>query len=134
MNGMMRTQSKHRNHQLVDSLRNLLVEFPGIIQDLFSLNVQRGRDHGIPDYNTVRKSLGIKPISNFNEISSDPETVSRLSRAISNVDSIDLWIGIISEESLPGGNLGEVGAKIVGETFRRIRAGDRFWYESVYPA
>lgn len=114
MNGMMRTQCKHRNHQLVDSLRNLLIEFPGIVQDLFSLNVQRGRDHGIPDYNSMRRLLGIKQISSFQEISSDPETVSRLSRAISNVNNIDLWIGIISEESLPGGNLGEVGAAIVG--------------------
>ena len=114
MNGIMRTQCKQRNNQLVDSLRNLLIQTPGIIQDLFSLNVQRGRDHGIPDYNTVRRSLGIKPISSFSEISSNLETVSRLSRAFSSVENIDLWIGIISEDSLPGGNLGEVGAAIVG--------------------
>lgn len=110
----MRTQCKQRNHKVVDGLRNLLIQTPGIVQDLFSLNVQRGRDHGMPDYNTVRKLLGMRPISSFAEISSNQETVSRLTRAISNVDSIDLWIGIISEQSLPGGNLGEVGATIVG--------------------
>lgn len=133
MNGMMRTQCKHRNNQLVDSLRNMLIETPGIVQDLFSLNVQRGRDHGMPDYNTVRKMLGIKPISTFAEISSDQETVKRLTRAIPSVNDIDLWIGIISEESFSGGNLGEVGAAIVGETFKRVREGDKYWYESAYP-
>jgi hypothetical protein len=29
------------------------------------LNVQRGRDHGIPDYNTVRQILGLNPIRSF---------------------------------------------------------------------
>ena len=96
MNGMMRTQCKQRNHQLVDGLRNLLVEFPGVIQDLFSLNVQRGRDHGMPDYNTVRRLLGFKEIKSFGEISTNKETVSRLSRAVSNPNQLDLWIGIIS--------------------------------------
>ena len=79
MNGLMRTQCKHRNHQLVNGLRNLLVEFPGIIQDLFSLNIQRGRDHGIPDYNSVRRSLGFTPLKSISEISRDRETVKRLS-------------------------------------------------------
>ena len=113
MNGIMRTQCKQRNHQLVDGLRNLLVDTPGFVQDLFSLNVQRGRDHGIPDYNTVRRLLGFKEIKSFGEISKNKETVSRLSRAVSNPNRIDLWVGIISEDSLPGGNLGEVGAVIV---------------------
>lgn len=72
INGIMRTQCKKRNHQLVDSLQNLLIQTPGIVQDLFSLNVQRGRDHGMPDYNTVRVSLGMKPISSFKELSSNP--------------------------------------------------------------
>lgn len=29
---------------------------------------------------------------------------------------------------------GELGAKIAGEQFKAIRDGDRFWYESAYPA
>lgn len=34
---------------------------------------------------------------------------------------------------MKGGILGKVGAAIVGETFKRVRNGDRFWYESAYP-
>ena len=32
------------------------------------LNIQRGRDHGLPDYNTARESLGLKRKESFMEI------------------------------------------------------------------
>lgn len=37
-------------------------------RDLGALNIMRGRDNGLPDYNTVRKYFGLPRISNWSEI------------------------------------------------------------------
>ena len=37
------------------------------------MNIQRGRDHGLPDYNSVRQQLGLEAIESFADISSDDD-------------------------------------------------------------
>lgn len=114
MNGLMRTQCKQKNHQLADGLRNFLTQNPGVTQDLFALNVQRGRDHGLADYNTLRQDLGLQPIKTFSDLTKNKDAVAKLTKAYGQVNNIDLWVGIISEEPLRGGVMGLVGAVIVG--------------------
>lgn len=50
---------------MIDGIRNMLHEFLGIIQDLYALNIQRGRDHGLPSYNQMRKALGLNELKSF---------------------------------------------------------------------
>ncbi len=57
------TKAKKKDGTIVDAVRNFLI--PGadrrnIKLDLFALNVQRGRDMGLADYNTFRKAYGLK--------------------------------------------------------------------------
>lgn len=37
-------------------------------RDLGALNIMRGRDNGLPDYNTVRKCFGLQKVANWSEI------------------------------------------------------------------
>lgn len=37
-------------------------------RDLGALNIMRGRDNGLPDYNTVRKCFGLEKVSNWSDI------------------------------------------------------------------
>jgi hypothetical protein len=42
-------------------------------------------------------------------------------------------LGIIGEKPEPGSVLGELGIRMNAFQFKKIRNGDKFWYENVYP-
>ena len=117
---------------VVDDVRNFLFGDPKMGGfDLVSLNIQRGRDHGLPSYNSARRALNLKPVAEFGEISSDPVTVSRLKKAYTDVEDIDLWVGGVAEDNFGNSMLGELFHTIVMKQFEALRAGDRFWYTKV---
>ena len=99
--------------------------------DLVSLNLQRGRDQGIPDFNSVRELIGLPKYTSFSNISDDAvlnEDIEVLYRR--DIDNIDLFVGLLAEKHMDGGSFGETISKIVLEQFKRTRDGDRFWYEN----
>ncbi|MCK5709999.1 MAG: peroxidase, partial [Deltaproteobacteria bacterium] len=115
---------------IVDDIRNFLFGPPSAGGfDLASLNIQRGRDHGLPKYNDARQQLGLPRVESFQDISSDPDIQARLEDAYGNVDDIELWLGGLSEDLLEGAHLGEFYHLIVKTQFEALRDGDRFWYE-----
>lgn len=118
--------------KVVPALRNFLFGPPGAGGlDLVSLNIQRGRDHGIADYNTVRVALGLGAKATFADITSDTAVQAGLSAAYAgDISLVDLWVGGICEDHLPGSQLGQTFHHIVLDQFTRLRDGDALWYEN----
>lgn len=116
---------------VVDEVRNMLLKEPnGPVFDLAALNIQRGRDHGVGDYNTVRIAYGLAPAETFADISSDREVQRALMLAYDDVHSLDLWTAALAEDHAPGAMVGETLRTVISDQFRRLRDGDRFWFEN----
>ncbi len=120
--------------KLIDDLRNLL--FPDFTSDLVfgldlaALNLQRARDHGLPDYNLLRHEFLGAPIQSFNQISTDPETQQRLADAYGTVADMDPWVGLLAEDKLPEKAVGPTLNAILKDQFERIRDGDFYFYKN----
>ncbi|XP_078665745.1 myeloperoxidase-like isoform X2 [Branchiostoma floridae x Branchiostoma belcheri] len=101
--------------------------------DLAALNIQRGRDHGLPGYNAWRVRCGLPKANSFDDLESEiPDrcTRIRLEDVYSHVDDIDVFVGGLAEESVPGGVVGPTFACLMGLQFQDLRKGDRFWFEN----
>ena len=101
---------------------------PGMGMDLATLNVQRGRDHGLAPYlvwkNYCEDRFGLS--SDFaNEL-----TKIRILQTYGSLETVDLFVGALAEEPLPGAVVGATLGCIFNLTFTRLRAGDRFWYQN----
>ncbi|MEZ6242051.1 MAG: peroxidase family protein [Phycisphaerales bacterium] len=115
---------------VVDDLRNLLFGGGGIGLDLASINIQRGRDHGLRSYNDVREAMGLGRAQTWSDISSVPDVQQRLASVYATPDDVDLWIGGLCEDHLPGSSLGPTHQAVIVDQFKRLRDGDRYFYAS----
>ncbi|KAL5010355.1 hypothetical protein ScPMuIL_012660 [Solemya velum] len=102
--------------------------------DLAALTIMKGRDYGLPDYNTVRSCLGLKKKMTWEEI--NPELYRKyfwifeeLSRVYKSIDDLDVFVGGMLETTELGP--GELFSKIILDQFITIRNGDRFWFENL---
>jgi len=131
LRGLARQPAQELDTMLVDGVRNFLFGLPGSGGfDLASLNIQRGRDHGLPGFNEVRRNFGLEPIKTFKEINSDPAVGARLAGVYASVEDIDPWVGGLAEAPFRSGIVGETVSAILRDQFVRLRDGDRFWYQN----
>ncbi|XP_075990865.1 peroxidasin homolog cardinal [Anticarsia gemmatalis] len=102
--------------------------------DLVSLNIQRGRDHGLPAYPLWREHCGLSRPRNFSDLKNifDESSFSRICTIYSSVDDIDLYTGALAEDP-KGRLLGPTLSCLIADQFLRLKVGDRFWYESSDP-
>jgi hypothetical protein len=134
LRGLARQKAQEVDTMIVDDVRNFLFGPPGAGGfDLASLNIQRGRDHGLPGYNALRVAYGLAPRASFAALSSDPAVQTRLSGVYTSVDDVDAWVGGLAEDHVPGALVGELVHAVIKEQFERLRDGDRFWYETYLP-
>ncbi|CAG0883745.1 unnamed protein product [Darwinula stevensoni] len=117
-------------HQVTHYLFASLNKTHGL--DLASLNIQRGRDHGIRPYNHYRKACGLPPARDFSDFA--PVVPIQIAQGWSNVyeevDDVDLFVGGISERPFGGGILGPTFTCIIGDVFTRLKKADRFFYDN----
>jgi len=118
--------------RIVEDVRSFLFGAPDEenLLDLASLNIQRGRDHGIPDYNTLRAAYGLEKVSSFTEITKDTVVSNGLAQLYNTVDDIDPWIGGLAEDHLNDANVGPLFYEIIRDQFIRLRDGDRYYYKN----
>jgi peroxidase len=115
---------------IVDDVRNFLFGHPragGF--DLAALNIQRGRDHGLPDYNAARRSLGLRVARDFADISSNQRVQAKLAQSYRSVEDIDLWVGALAEDPVREALIGEVSHRVLVTQFEALRDGDRHWHQ-----
>jgi hypothetical protein len=128
--GLCRQPCQEIDARVIDDVRNFLLlpaPFP-LGLDLAAINMQRGREHGIPPYNEVRMAFGLPPVKSFAEISSDVSVQQQLQNAYGTVEAVDAWVGGIAEDHLPGAQVGPLVMRVLFNQFRRTRDGDRFFF------
>jgi Animal haem peroxidase len=193
-------EPQYKNDEQIDNqLRSVLFEVPvggnpecldgpslpecfrGVL-DLGAVDIERGRDHGMPSYNALRRAYGLARKPSFTAItgestdrfpSNDPEIsrakplddpdildfvelrdasgnsiplgseeadedavagvrrttlAARLRALYGDVDKLDAFVGMVSEQHVPGTEFGELQLAIWKKQFEALRDCDRFFY------
>lgn len=118
---------------IVDDVRNFLFGPPGAGGfDLASLNIQRGRDHGLAGYNDAREAMGLKRIESFDDPIWRDGVGEKLAQIYDSPDDVDLWVAGLAEKESGDSLVGSTFSDILTDQFTRLRDGDRFWYEKQF--
>lgn len=118
------------NTELTENLFKLAHE---VALDLGALNIQRGRDHGLPSYPAWRRFCNLSVPTTFDGFRwemPDPSVRERLRQVYGHPDNVDLFVGGVLEEPMRGALVGPTFACLISDQFQRLRDGDRFWYEN----
>jgi peroxidase len=72
-----------------------------------ALNIQRGRDHGLPSYNKYRRLCGLNAAHSFEEFYNIPASViAKLKATYASPNDVDLFTGLFSELPIEGAMVG----------------------------
>jgi len=143
LRGLAFTTQEANDVGYIHALRNMLFGAPGMGgMDMCAIDIQRGRDHGIPSYGAFRELVGLPSTNNWSDVTSDSELASRLESVYPNVSLADPLIGMYAEDHdwvhhFPESNefhtmhstVGPTMHYILKEQFHRLRVSDPLFYE-----
>lgn len=133
LKGMATQAHQEMDCKVIDDIRNFLF-VPRVPQaggfDLAAININRGRERGLPDYNTIRANFGLPTVNDFHDITQDADEAAEMEALYGSVDNIDPWVGMLAEHHMPNALFGELIMTIMEQQFQSLRDGDRFYFEN----
>lgn len=139
--GQLSAATQEIDGKVVDGNRNILQATPDPLNpgsflrvDLAALDVQRGRDHGVGNYNALREGLGLPTYASFeafaqaNGVSAATLATLREVYGADGIGRLDAIVGGLFERPVPGSMLGETFHLLTVMQFEALRDGDRQFY------
>lgn len=126
----LKTPEQNLNSELTEQLFKVA---HAVALDLAAINIHRSRDHAIPGYLDFRRFCNMSVPDNFDDLQfeiSDGSVRRKLEELYGHPGNIDVWVGGILEDQVAGGRVGPLFRCLLVDQFRRLRDGDRFWYEN----
>ncbi|XP_075427629.1 peroxidasin homolog isoform X2 [Ascaphus truei] len=126
--GKMRVPTELLNTELTEKLFSAA---HSVSLDLAAINIQRGRDHGLPPYNDYRVFCNLTSAQDFEDLKTEiknQEIREKLRSLYGTPKNVDLFPALMVEDLVPGTRVGATLMCLLVAQFKRIRDGDRFWY------
>jgi Ca2+-binding RTX toxin-like protein len=120
---------------VADGNRAALFGIPGTTVDLEAFDIQRGRDHGVWNYNLLRAGLGLTTYADFDEFAAangylpgDARIAALKTVYSNNINLLDSIVGGLLEKRYADSQLGETFTLLNAIQFDALK-GDSFYYE-----
>lgn len=129
LKGMATQVQQDMDNKVIDDVRNFLFGHPsagGL--DLAAINIARGRERGLLNYNGLREWFGKTKYTEFSNLTKSQQVIDALESLYDDIDDLDVWVGLLSEEKLNGAIFGELIMLVLEDQFTKLRDGDRFFY------
>ncbi len=129
LRGMAEQTQQKMDSRVVDDVRNFLFGPPGAGGlDLVSINIMRGRERGLADYNVIRQAYNLPAYFNFEQINPDFDVYDVLEQLYGDINDVDPWVAMVAERADNGSIFGPTIRTIMEKQFADLREGDRFFY------
>ena len=127
--GMTLQETESLDSVVTDGLRNAMLPSPNatFLIDLYATNLGRGRDHGLPDYMTLRELLGFESVS-IEELLPQYVLDAFPDYLTTGIDAV---VGMFAEFRLPTQYMGETASAIWAAQFLGLQ-NEHSWYDPGY--